>query len=205
MGWAQPGFSLITDVSLLHNASKGARFTTIGQTIGAQFHSTKKTGAYVHVSYYVNGSYRNNSVATSKDTGSAVIFLPFSSRSRLGYRGLSLGYKQFLRGSFDNEESWNVYATAGFGLLSGSIENVFDRVIDSSIYVIPGVAVGSGRFTRLTFDVALGAEKAMAAGFFLYGEVRTWLQASSYPSPYLQNNNVPNVLLLNGGVRILFN
>jgi len=196
---------LITDISLLHNGSRNARFTTVGQTIGAQFHLTQKTGAYVHVSYYVNGSFRNNSVATPKDTAGAAIGLPFSSRSKLGYRGLSVGYKQFLRGSYDNERSWNIYATAGFGLLSGSIENIFDRVIDSSIYVVPGVTAGSGRFTRLTFDVALGAEKAMAAGFFLYGEVRTWLRASSYPSPYLPNNNVPSVLLLNGGVRILFN
>lgn len=158
----------------------------------------------MHVSYYVNGGYKNNSVATRKDTAGGGLSLAFSSKSRLGYRGLSLGYKHFFRGSYDNEERWNMYGTAGFGLLSASIENIFDRAIDSSLYRLPGVAAGSGRFTRLTFDVALGAEKAMAAGFFLYGEVRTWLQASSYPSPYLHNNNLPKVLLLNGGVRILF-
>jgi len=202
---AQSAFSITTDASVLRNFTKGQAFTSIGQSVFANFHINRKETLYAGISYYVKGKYSNALVAVEKDTSGGVMSLNYTSNSKLGYRQVSIGLKHFFKGAFNNEESLNIYGTAGFGLLTGRVENTFDREVDSSIYTIPQQSIsGSGRFRRLTFDVAVGAETKLAAGFFLYGELRTWLQASSYPSPYLYNNNTPQVLLLNGGVRILF-
>jgi opacity protein-like surface antigen len=202
---AQVGFSIATDASLLRNLTSGQKFTTLGQTITANFHINKKQTVYAGICYYVRGGYKNTLVAVEKDTTGGVTNLKYISNSKMGYQQISLGLKHYFAGGYDNEEGLNIYGTAGFGLLSGKAENVFDRVVDSARYKIPEQSIeGSGRFKRLTFDLSLGAETALAAGFFLYGELRTWLPASSYPSPYLYNNNTPDVLLLNVGVRILF-
>lgn len=202
---AQTAFSITTDASLLRNFTKGQVFTTIGQSVTANFHVNKKETVYAGISYYVNGNYNNPLIATEKDTSGSTTTLNYTSSSTLGYRQTSIGWKHFFLGTFDNEESVNIYGTAGFGLLTGRVENTFNQSIDTSFYTIPPQAVaGSGRFRRLTFDLALGAEISLAAGFFLFSELKTWLPASNFPSPYLFNNKTPRVLLLNGGVRILF-
>ena len=203
---AQTHFSVTTDASLLRNFTKGQQFTTIGQSVTANFHITSRATVYAGISYYVNGRYKNNLTAVEKDTAGGATAIGYTATSRLGYRQFSVGAKYFFRGAFDNEEGLNLYGTAGFGLLSGNVENVFDKVIDTALYSFPQRAVsGTGRFRRLTFDLALGADIPVAAGFFVYGELRTWLPASDYPSPLLYNNRTPQVLLLNAGVRILFN
>ncbi len=202
---AQPAASVLTDASVLRNFTKGQSFTTIGQSIQANFHLTKTETLYASGGYHVRGNYKNTLIAMAKDVAGGTAPLSYNSTSTLGYRQLSLGWKHFFKGAYNNEESVNVYATAGFGLLTGRVENIFSIKIDTAVYAIPQQAIeGSGRFRRLTFDVSLGAETRLAAAFFLYGEVKTWLPASDYPSPYLYNNNTPQVLLLNGGVRILF-
>jgi len=92
---------------------------------------------------------------------------------------------------------------AGFGLLFGRAENTFNKAIDTAKYRVQQLP-GNGKFRRLTFDVGLGVEAPIGTGFYFYGELRTWLPASDYPSPYLNNNDGPRVLLLNGGLRLLF-
>ena len=160
---------------------------------------------YAGICYYVNGKYKNGLTAEAKDTPGGTTNLKYTGNSKVGYQQISVGLKHFFAGAYNSEEGLNIYGTAGFGLLTGKIENVFDRVIDTNLYNIPRRAVaGSGRFRRLTFDLSLGAETLLAPGFFLYGECRTWLPASDYPSPYLYNNNTLQVWLLNAGVRILF-
>jgi hypothetical protein len=202
---AARGFSILTDLSLLRSFSKGHSFTTVGQTVGANFHLAPQNGVYAQVSYYVNGKSTNGMVAIEKDTAGGAAQLGYNTTSRLRYTQFSLGWKHYFLHSFDNEQGLNIYGTAGFGLMSARVENTQDRTIDTARYSVPPYSMGgTGRFTRLTFDLSLGAERAVAAGFFWYGEVRTWLQASSHPSPYLYDNGAPRVLLLNTGVRILF-
>ena len=62
---------------------------------------------------------------------------------------------------------------------------------------------GSEHFKRLTLDVSLGAEILLGAGIYLYTDVRTWIAASDYPSPYLYNNKMPRTGMVNGGIRVL--
>jgi len=201
----QPAFSILTDASLLRNLTKGQSFTTIGQSVQANFHFTKTETVYISAGYHVRGKYKNTLLATPKDTAGGVTPVSYVSSSSLAYRHFSIGWKHYFLGAFNNEESINVYSTAGFGLLAGRVENTFSFRPDTAFFVIPQQAIeGTGRFQRLTFDVSLGVEKSIAAAFFLYGELKTWLPASNFPSPYLYNNHTPQVLLLNGGVRILF-
>ena len=77
---------------------------------------------------------------------------------------------------------------------------------DTSLYQLaPTPVAGSDEFKRLTVDLAAGAEYPLASGIFLYGDVRTSLPASGYPSPFFHNpNQVPFPVMLNLGIRILF-
>ena len=80
----------------------------------------------------------------------------------------------------------------------------FSQVIDTSLYTVP-TTEGSGKFYRLTLDLGGGVEVPVGGSFFMYGDLRTWIPTSDYPSPYLHSNkNVPLPFLLTAGVRILF-
>ena len=106
----------------------------------------------------------------------------------------------------DAEGNWNLYGTAGFGLLIGSIENSYSTNIDTSKYTLPSNPLsGKGNFKRLTLDLGVGAELPLGAGIFLYTEGRAWLPTSSYPSSYLFiNDKAPFILTANFGIRVLF-
>ena len=77
---------------------------------------------------------------------------------------------------------------------------------DTSVYQLtPTPVAGNDEFKRLTLDLAAGIEYPFAYGFFLYGDIRTSLPASSYPSPYFHDRKqVPLPVTLNAGIRILF-
>lgn len=131
--------------------------------------------------------------------------LAYFSRSSVRYRQLSFGIKNFFRGAYNNEESWNLYAMAGFGLLFGRAENIFSTAVDTAQYFVPQQSVeGTGDFKRLTFDLGLGLEFLLGASVYVYTDLRTWIPASDFPSPYLYNNNTPRNLSVNGGIRVLF-
>jgi hypothetical protein len=200
---AQAAFSIGTDLSLLRDFTKNQQFSVFGQTVQFNFHFTKKESLYTWISYYTNGKYQNDLIALPRYLSTTPPSVSYTSFSKIGYRQISVGWKHYFKESFEAERSYAVYGLAGFGLLFGRAENTFNKSIDTSKYRVPQMA-GGAEFKRLTFDLGLGIEAPIATGFYFYGELRTWLPASDYPSPYLYNNDGPRVLLLNGGLRLLF-
>ncbi len=197
--------SVTTDLSLLRSLSEGQKFTAIGQTVQFQYHFTLKETGYAWISFYSPGKYRNLLTATAKDPLTTPATINYTSRSELRFRQISLGWKHYFKGAYDGEDPFNIYGTAGFGLLLSKIENTYDQAIDTAFYVLPEKAIaGSGDFRRLTFDLALGTELKLGSGIYFYTELRSWLPASSNPSPYLFDKYTPQVAILNGGIRILF-
>ena len=202
---AQRSSSITTDLSMLRSFSKGQEFSAIGQTIQFQYHFTPTESGYAWVSYYSPGKYKNGLTATAKDPLTQPATTDFTVASELRFRQVSLGWKHYFKGASNGEEQFHVYGTAGFGLLVSKIENVYNQTIDTALYLLPERSIsGTKDFRRLTFDLGLGSEFQIGGGIYLYAELRTWLRASSNPSLYLYNNKAPEVVLLNGGLRILF-
>ncbi|WP_148661188.1 hypothetical protein [Flavisolibacter tropicus] len=202
---AQNAFSLTTDLSVLRNLGENQGFTAIGQTVQFQYHFKPKEIGYAWISYYSPGRYQNTLTATAKDPTTVPPTLDYTISSEIRYRQISLGWKHFFKGWYDSEEPFNIYGSAGFGILFSKITNTYSQPIDSTVYMIPAkAAAGSDEARRLTFDLALGTEIRLGAGIYFYTDVRTWLQASSTPSPYYYDNRTPQVIMLNGGLRVLF-
>lgn len=202
---AQVAASLATDVTVLRNFSPDQKFWAFGQSIRGDFHFSKKETGYAALVYYSPGTFHNTFIANARS--------PFTSPSKVAYyvasewrmREVSIGWKHYFRGSYYEEKSWNVYGLAGFGLVFTKTRNTF-KPVDSALYDAPKAPVlGDGEFKRLTLDLGLGGEIPLGGNFFAYGEVKTWLRASDYPSPYLHNNkNVPLPAIVCAGLRILF-
>ncbi len=201
---AQTQVSLGTDVTILRNFSPAQKFFVFGQTIKGDFHFSKRETLYAALVYYSPGKFHNKFIATAKSPQTTPYLLGYNVRGEWRMREISVGWKHYFKGSFDEEKNWNLYGIAGFGLVFTRSVNTF--VIDSSRYFTPGAPVlGKGEFKRLTLDVGLGAEVPLGGNFFAYGEAKTWLRASNYPSPYLQfNKNVPLPAIITTGLRILF-
>jgi hypothetical protein len=201
---AQIYFSLATDASLLRNLTPRQRFFTFGQTIQGNWHFSKKESAYAWLSFYTNGKFKNAQSAIANDINTSPYQVDYTVTSTLRYRQISLGWKHFFVGSFDSESQWNVYGYAGFGLLWVQITNTYSQTIDTvayhnRFYITPG----DGRTNRLTFDLGAGTEYPLGTDLYLYAELRTWLNASYNPSPYLLDNNIPKMLAANIGLRML--
>jgi hypothetical protein len=205
-GYSQIQFSLATDLAGVHSFDKGQRFTAIGQTISAHFHFTQKEGAYFWYAYSAPGKFRNEFQAVAKSPAVMPQSLDFKSYSQISFRNISVGWKHYLKGSAVAEESWNLYFTAGFGLVGGKVKNIYTIISDTANYSFPLNPVeGTGKFRRLTFDVALGYEIPIGMAMYLFGEGRVWIPASDYPSKYLLvNDNAPVIGTANIGLRILF-
>ena len=202
---AQNAVSIATDLSVLRSLSEGQRFTAIGQTVQAQYHFTPKEAGYAWVSYYSPGKYKNTLTATAKDPLTTPAAMNYMASSELRFRQISLGWKHYFKGAYDSEDPFNIYGTAGFGLLFSKVQNTHSQAIDTAVYIKPMQSVaGSDDFRRLTFDLALGTELKLGAGIYFYTELRTWLPASSNPAPHLFDKYTPQVAMLNGGIRILF-
>jgi len=203
--WGQEAFSIATDVSILRNLNPKQKFTTIGQTVKGNFHVGPKDAAYVWLSYYGNGNFRFKETAIAHSPFTNPQTIHFSVRSSFRYNQFSLGWKRYFKGTYAEENNVNLYGYGGFGILFGRVHNNYSQQIDTSVYSIKAPLSGRGKFKRLTVDVGIGSEYALAPFIFLYTELRTWLPASDYPSEYLRdNNNVPSVIALNIGARILF-
>lgn len=197
--------SLTTDLSLLRSITKGQSFSAVGQTIQFQHHFTPTETGYAWISYYSPGNYKNDLSVVVKDPTTTPSVLPYTVESKLRFRQVSLGWKHYFLGSAMNEDFLSIYGAAGFGLLASKIENTFNTSIDTALYDAPTKSIaGHADFIRLTFDLTAGGEFTLAPGIYLYAEVKTWLPASSNPSPYLYNNHAPQVIIVNGGLRILF-
>ena len=117
---------------------------------------------------------------------------------------ISLGWKHYFIGAFDEETGFNLYGYAGFGLMMGKVENIPSYPVDTAAYAIP-VINGIGHFKRMTLDLALGIEVPFGGDLYAYFEGRTLVPTTDYPSPYLLvNDNAPFTIAANLGIRILF-
>lgn len=198
--------SILTDASILRNFNKQQKFWAFGQTVQGNYHPSKKEAVYAWISYYTNGRFKNNFRATAKDPLANPQQQPYTVYSSLRYRHISVGWKHYFTGSYESEENiWNFYGYAGFGLLIGKAENRYSNSIDTAKYNISSPYSGIASFKRLTFDAGLGTEIPLGADVRLYTEVRTWIASSHYPSPYLLKDNyqIPAVAAVNMGIRIL--
>ena len=203
-GYAQIRASISTDLSLVRNFSTDQHFWALGQTVQGNFHFSKKETVYAWVNYFVNGKFRNNRTATAKP-GQSPDMINYKVKSVWNAREISIRLKHYWIGAFNSETGWNIYSIAGLGLNWTNVENIFTPAFDTAHYNYYAPIEGSGQFTRLTLDLGGGVEKSLGGNFFLYGDLRTALPASDYPSPWTANNkNVPLPLILGFGARILF-
>ena len=204
---AQVKFSLATDVSLIHCFDDQQKFTSVGQTVIPQWHFDHKSTLYGWFSYHANGEYTTTLTATAKSPATQPQSFNFNNESAMRLRQISIGYKRYLLGSFENLEKFSLYAAGGFGLMFGTASNTFSTYIDTARYTINSKVVhGTGDFKRLTFDVTGGIEFPVAYEIFVYSEIRMHFPTTDYPSSYLvKSSNAPFLCGINLGIRVLFN
>lgn len=205
-GLTQTPTSIATDLSFLRSIRKGQRFLAVGQTVHGDFHFGSRDGLTVLFSYYTLGKFKNQLAATAKSAGTVPQQFNFISSAQMRIRHISIGWKRYLKGTFNMDGGWNLYGYAGFGLLIGQATNVFDRSIDTSLYNTPANPLnGTGKFKRLTFDLGAGWEIPIGIDIYFFTEGRAWIPTTSYPSNYLLvNNSAPLIATLSAGIRILF-
>ena len=151
------------------------------------------------------GRFKNQQVALAKDSATMPQQVAYSTSSSLRFRQISLGFRHYFKGAYNSETTWNLYGLGGFGLLLIKATNTPNITVDTAQYQVPQQAVaGTKNVVRLTADLGLGVETILGSGVYLYADARTWIQASGFSSPYLYNNAVPRVVILSGGIRILF-
>ena len=202
--YAQVRISVAPDLSIMRNFSPKQKFWTLGSTVQFNFHFNAKESGYAWISYYTPGKFKNNFTATAKALTTSPSSIPFKASAKWRNNEMSLGWKHYFKGSYDAETGYNIYSVAGFGLMFTKVENIFSPAIDTSLYNTPTLA-GNSEFYRLTIDLGTGVEFPIGGNFFLYGDVRTWIPTSDYPSPFLHSNkNVPLPFMISGGMRILF-
>ncbi len=198
-------FSIATDFDFQHSFKKEQRYWAVGQTVQTQFNFSGKDGVYAWLSYYSNGKFHNDLIATAKSSTTNPQQISFVNNALMRYKHISIGWKHYLKGAFDNEGSWNLYGYAGFGLMLGRIQNSYSSIIDTANYSVP-VNSGKSNFKRLTADLGLGWEIMLGGDIYFYNEARVEIPTTDYPSPYLfLNSNAPLMASVNAGIRIVFN
>lgn len=202
--WTQPRFSIATNPEILRSLRKGQQFWAFGHNTQAQFHLTPKDGIYVSFAYYSGGKFKNQLQATANN----ILYIPqvinYTNSAKLRIRHFATGWKKFLKGSSEEEETWSLYGLAGFGLLFGNISNTHSEEIDTTKYNVP-VLSGTANFKRLTYDLGLGIDVPMKGDLYLYAEGKVAVPAWGYPSNYLLvNDKAPLTATLGAGIRILF-
>lgn len=200
----QARFSLSTDFSVLRSLKKQQHFWTVGQTVSGHFHFSGKNEAYLWFTYYNNGKFNNNLTAEAKLPATTPQQIGYTNGASMDFRHLSIGWKHYIIGASNSEDHWNLYGSAGFGLMMGRISNTLSTIIDTSQYTVP-VTPGNGHFKRLTLDLCLGYEVPVGGDIFVYLEGRTLIPTTDYPSSYLSvNKDAPLTVAVNIGFRILF-
>lgn len=205
-GKGQNLFSVSTDLSILRNFDGKQSFTVPGQTVALQWHPDKKYTVYSYFTYHWNGKYATTLRADAKQPATQPQTIHFINRSEMTLHHLSVGVKKYLTGSVKNEERLTTYVSGGFGLIAGKASNNFSAAIDTSLYTVTGnIISGTGRFKRLSFDIAAGIEYPVGYMVFVFSEARLLIPTTGYPSSYLlKNNNAPLPGSINIGFRILF-
>lgn len=199
----QREFSIATDLGIQRSFKKEQRYWAVGHTVNAHFHLTPKDGLYAWISYYSNGKFNNNLVATAKSPTTSPQNLNHTNSSLMRFKQISIGWKKYLKGAY-NAETWNIYGYTGFGLMIGRVENRLSTPVDTTLYNTP-VLNGKANFKRLSLDLGLGWEAFLGGSSYVYIEGRAWIPTSDYPSKHiLVNNNAPLIGMLSLGVRVLF-
>jgi hypothetical protein len=197
-------FSLATDVSLFRSFKKDQRYLSLGQTVTGHFNFTPVDGFYVWFTYSSNGKFNGQLAATAKSVLTVPQQVSYTNFAKLRFNHISMGWKHYLKGVYNTEDTWNLYGYAGFGLLFGIAENTHSIVIDSADYDIP-VWKGKAKFKRLTIDLGLGYEIPVGGDIYFYMEGRALVPTTDYPSHYLFiNENAPLMGSVNAGLRLLF-
>ena len=111
---AQNAASIATDISILRSLTPGQQFWSFGQSVKGEYHLKPTESLYAQVGYYTDGKYKNSLTATAKDGATSPQNIRYITRSALRLRHLSLGWKHYFKGSYNNETDWNFYGTAGF-------------------------------------------------------------------------------------------
>ena len=200
----QTQFSIASDLGLQRSFKKGQQYWAGGPTIQVQFHFSPKDGAYAWISYYTNGKFSNNVIASAKSTTTLPQQINYINNAVMRFKQISIGWKKYLKGAFNAEEKWNIYGYAGFGLIMGRVDNTHSVPIDTSVYNVP-VRSGKANFKRLTIDLGIGWEVPLGGDTFFYAEGRVWIPTTDYPSKFIfVNDNAPLVGMINAGIRILF-
>jgi hypothetical protein len=203
---AQLRFSFTTDVSVLRNFSPRQKFWSVGQNVRADLHLAPKETFTASLAYFSPVRFHNYFDAPAKlqTTNPSTIVYLIDANWR--FTEISLGWKHYFHGDFEDEETYHIYSLVGFGIMPTRAENLLASTPDTSRYMLlPTPVQGKGRFTRLTLDLGAGGEYPLGANFFLYTELKTWLSASSYHSPYLHSTkNFPLPVIASFGMRVLF-
>ena len=195
-----------TDLSILRNFAPGQQFWAFGQDLKFHFFPVVKDGIYFSACYFSDGKFKDHLTATAKSPTTIPQEIQFVNHARLRMKIMTIGWKHFIKGNNEAEESWNLYSIAGFGLMFGRATNEYSTVVDTSLYTLPAQPVnGEGHFKRLTLDLGLGYEYPLVYEIFIYAEARVSIPTSEYPSKYLAvNNNAPFPGMLSAGLRMIF-
>jgi hypothetical protein len=200
----RPAFSITTDLGLQRSIKKEQQYWAVGQTVHVHFHFTPKNGAYAWISYYSDGKFKNDLIATAKQPATNPQQINYTNSAAMRFKHFSVGWKHYFKGESDIEGGWSLYGYSGFGLLLGRVINSHSVLIDTTLYNVP-VRSGKANFKRLTLDLGLGWEIPLGGNVYFYNEGRAWIPTTDYPSKYIFiNKNAPFVASLNFGIRILF-
>lgn len=197
-------FSLSTDASLIRSFKKGQRYWALGQTVTGHFNFTLVDGFYVWFAYSSNGKFSRQQAATAKSVITVPQQINYTNFAKIRFNHISMGWKHYLKGSYNTEDTWSLYGYGGFGLMFGIAENTHSIAVDSADYDLP-VWKGKAKFKRLTIDLGLGYEMPVGGDIYFFMEGRALLPTTDYPSHYLFiNQNAPLTGSVNAGLRLLF-
>jgi hypothetical protein len=197
-------FSMATDLSVQHSFKKEQRFTVIGQTTYLHIHLTPKDGFYASFAYYSNGKFKNNLTATAKSGSTTPSQISYVNNANMRLKEFSMGWKKYLFGNAMTDKGINIYASAGFGLMLGRVENRHTVAIDTALYDVP-VLTGRANFKRLSIDPGIGVDRYIGADIYIYAEGRVWIPTDGFPSRYIYiNDRAPWTGMASLGLRVMF-
>ena len=204
-GFSQrPVLSIATDLGLQRSFKKEQQYWAVGHTVHTHFNFTPREGLYLWISYYSNGKFSNDLTATAKSSSTNPQQKNYVNNASMRFKHFSVGWRHYLKGTYDVDGTWSLYAYTGLGLLMGCVDNTHSIAIDTSLYNVL-VLKGKANFKRLTLDVGLGWEVPIGGDVYFYNEVRLWIPTTDYPSDHIFiNENAPLVGSLNFGIRVLF-
>jgi hypothetical protein len=156
--------------------------------------------------YYNAGKFSNDFTATAKQQATTPQQQTYKVDASIRVRELSVGWKPYILGTFNNETGWNVYGLAGLGAMFIRLENKSNNLPDTVKYSLAAAPLtGAGNSNRLTLDLGVGFERSLnGGGLFLYGELRSPVLISSHQSPYRHSEaNFPKAVIGSFGLRIL--